>query len=137
MSVQELSPRQRLILKLVVNGLTNAQVARTLALSTSTVKAELHGLMKTWGCRNRTELAVKASRNGISPYGQPLPPPRRSHQVVSQPRPFGHRGEDIRVGAAVRDIPAAGQIAQRAGRPPATHHAHGKTSETNHAANRL
>ena len=65
MSAQQLSPRQRLILKLVVNGLTNAQIARTLALSTSTIKAELHDLIETWGCRNRTELAVKASRNGI------------------------------------------------------------------------
>ena len=56
-----LSERQRQILELVEDGLTNAQVARKLYLTESTVKQHLRSAYKALGVKNRTE-AVKLIR---------------------------------------------------------------------------
>ena len=58
-----LSARQREILDLVHDGLTNAQIAKKLYLTESTVKQHLRSAYKALGVRNRTE-AVKLIRNG-------------------------------------------------------------------------
>ena len=58
-----LSARQREILDLVHDGLTNAQIAKKLFLTESTVKQHLRSAYKALGVRNRTE-AVKLIRNG-------------------------------------------------------------------------
>lgn len=52
-----LSARQREILELVVEGLSNAQVAQKLFLTESTVKQHLRATYKALGVRNRTEAA--------------------------------------------------------------------------------
>ena len=52
-----LSARQREILELVNDGLTNAQIAKKLFLTESTVKQHLRAAYKTLGVRNRTEAA--------------------------------------------------------------------------------
>jgi DNA-binding NarL/FixJ family response regulator len=52
-----LSARQREILGLVVEGLSNAEIARRLFLSESTVKQHLRGAYKLLGASNRTEAA--------------------------------------------------------------------------------
>ncbi len=52
-----LTPRQREILKLVAEGQTNAQIAKRLFLSESTVKQHLRSAYKLLGVRNRTEAA--------------------------------------------------------------------------------
>ena len=57
-----LSARQREILKLVGEGLTNAQIAKKLLLSESTVKQHLRAAYKVLGVKNRTE-AAKLIRN--------------------------------------------------------------------------
>lgn len=57
-----LSSRQREILKLVGDGLTNAQIAERLFLTEPTVKQRLRGAYKVLGVRNRTE-AAKLVRN--------------------------------------------------------------------------
>lgn len=51
------SPRQREILELVVEGLTNGQIAKRLFLSEATVKQHLRVSYKLLGVRNRTEVA--------------------------------------------------------------------------------
>jgi DNA-binding NarL/FixJ family response regulator len=55
--VWALSPRQREVLALVAEDLSNAQIARRLYLSESTVKQHLRTAYKLLGVRNRTEAA--------------------------------------------------------------------------------
>jgi DNA-binding NarL/FixJ family response regulator len=52
-----LSARQREILELVVEGLSNAEIARRLFLSESTIKQHLRAAYKLLGVNNRTEAA--------------------------------------------------------------------------------
>ncbi|MGH3089829.1 MAG: LuxR C-terminal-related transcriptional regulator [Rubrobacteraceae bacterium] len=52
-----LTPRQREILLLVVEGMTNAQIGSTLYLSESTIKQHLRAAFKTLKVKNRTEAA--------------------------------------------------------------------------------
>jgi DNA-binding NarL/FixJ family response regulator len=60
--IGELSARQREILEMVVEGLSNAQIAGRLYLSESTIKQHLRAAYKLLGVRNRTE-AAKTMRN--------------------------------------------------------------------------
>lgn len=55
-----LTPRQRDVLKCVVRGLSNKEVARELDIAEGTVKIHLAALFVHFGVRNRTELATKA-----------------------------------------------------------------------------
>jgi DNA-binding NarL/FixJ family response regulator len=66
-----LSFRQREILDLVSEGMTNAQVARRLFLTESTVKQHLRSAYKALGVSNRTE-AVRLIRNSDQ---APIAPP--------------------------------------------------------------
>jgi DNA-binding NarL/FixJ family response regulator len=63
-----LSARQREILELVVEGLSNAEIAGQLYLSESTIKQHLRATYKALGVRNRREAAYllmrKNSRDG-------------------------------------------------------------------------
>lgn len=61
-----LGARKREILELVTKGLSNAEVARHLYLSESTVKQHLRGAYKALGVKNRTEAARVFRRNGQS-----------------------------------------------------------------------
>jgi DNA-binding NarL/FixJ family response regulator len=55
--IRALSARQREILELVVEGLSNAQIARRLHLSKSTIKQHLRAIYKVLGVGYRTEAA--------------------------------------------------------------------------------
>lgn len=55
--LDSLTLRQREILRLVVEGRTNAQIGRELFLSESTIKQHLRAAYKTLKVRNRTEAA--------------------------------------------------------------------------------
>ena len=55
--VEDLSIRQREILGMVAEGLSNAEIAGRLYLSESTIKQHLRGAYKLLGVRNRTEAA--------------------------------------------------------------------------------
>lgn len=61
-----LSYRQREILELVSEGLSNAQIAKQLFLTESTIKQHLRAAYKLLGVKNRTEAArlVRKDRNG-------------------------------------------------------------------------
>ena len=52
-----LSARQREVLELVAEGLPNAQIARRLFITESTVKQHLYKVYRTLGVRNRREAA--------------------------------------------------------------------------------
>ncbi len=58
-----LSARQQEILELVVEGMSNAEIARRLFLSESTIKQHLRAAYKLLGVSNRTE-AARLVRNG-------------------------------------------------------------------------
>jgi DNA-binding NarL/FixJ family response regulator len=58
----ELTDRQRQILKLVAQGKSNKEIARALDILEGTVKAHLRFLMKHLNAKNRTQLAVMASK---------------------------------------------------------------------------
>jgi two-component system nitrate/nitrite response regulator NarL len=60
--LDSLTPRQREILKLVIEGQTNAQIGRELYLSESTIKQHLRAAYKILKVRNRTE-ASRLLRN--------------------------------------------------------------------------
>ena len=55
--IGDLSLRQREILEMVVEGLSNAQIAGRLYLTESTIKQHLRAAYKVLGVRNRTQAA--------------------------------------------------------------------------------
>jgi DNA-binding NarL/FixJ family response regulator len=59
-----LTDREEEVLTTVAQGLTNAEIAETLHISQSTVKAHLSSLMTKLGARNRVELAIWAYETG-------------------------------------------------------------------------
>lgn len=58
----DLTERQRQILRLVAQGKSNKEIARALDILEGTVKAHLRFLMKHLNAKNRTQLAVMASK---------------------------------------------------------------------------
>ena len=56
-TIGDLSARQREILEMVVEGLSNAEIAGRLYLSESTIKQHLRAVYKALGVRNRTQAA--------------------------------------------------------------------------------
>ena len=58
--LEQLTRRQIDVLKLVAQGLSNKEIARTLGLAPSTVKTHLENLLQTLGVANRTEAASQA-----------------------------------------------------------------------------
>jgi len=65
----ELTPRQWAVMALVVEGLTNVQIAARLGISESTVKNHLTDIRRKLDLRNRVQLAIWATRHGLD-----LPP---------------------------------------------------------------
>ncbi len=65
--VPTLSPREHAALRLLVRGLSNAQIAERLGVSESAVKARVHRLMRRLGASTRTGVAVAAVRLGLVP----------------------------------------------------------------------
>ncbi len=58
--VENLTPRQRDVLKGILRGLSNKEVARDLDIAEGTVKIHLAALFVHFSVRNRTELATRA-----------------------------------------------------------------------------
>lgn len=66
----DLTPRQREVLKLLVQGLPNKAIAQALGLQEVTVKLHLSRIFKKFGARNRTELVRMVM--GADEYGDAL-----------------------------------------------------------------
>jgi DNA-binding NarL/FixJ family response regulator len=58
-AIATLSRREREVLNLLAEGLSNPEIGRKLYLSESTVKGHVSHLMKHLNCRNRTQLALR------------------------------------------------------------------------------
>lgn len=67
--LEVLSQRQREILSLVADGLSNAQIAGHLYLSESTIKQHLRAAYKLLGVRNRVQVAKLFRRACASRFG--------------------------------------------------------------------
>jgi DNA-binding NarL/FixJ family response regulator len=66
----ELSDRELSIVRLVAEGWSNDEVAARLSVSTKTVEAYLSRLYERWQVSTRTELALRAEREGwLEPNG--------------------------------------------------------------------
>lgn len=63
----ELSPREVEVVKLLVAGLSNREIACELDVSARTIQAHLANAMRKTLTRSRVQLAVYALRNGIAP----------------------------------------------------------------------
>jgi len=62
---EDLSERERDVLNLLVDGLSNPEIARQLFISPNTVKAHMRSLMTKLAANDRVQVAVKALRAGL------------------------------------------------------------------------
>src|ERR687895_376850 len=60
-----LSERQREVISLVVNGMTNREIASTLIITENTVKVHLRNILDKLDVRNRQQLAAVAAQSGL------------------------------------------------------------------------
>ncbi|MET9203768.1 response regulator transcription factor [Streptomyces bacillaris] len=65
----QLSPREREVVVLLAEGLTNAEIATALSITVGTVKTHLANVQAKLGARNRVEVAAWAWRNGVAGQG--------------------------------------------------------------------
>jgi DNA-binding NarL/FixJ family response regulator len=65
-SEQDLSPREAEVLRLVVEGLLNKQIAARLGITERTVKAHLTSAYQRIGVADRTQAALWAQRHDLS-----------------------------------------------------------------------
>jgi DNA-binding NarL/FixJ family response regulator len=63
--LDELTTREREVLGLIADGLTNAEIAKTFHLSPFTVKAHVSRILMKLGARDRVQLVVIAYESGI------------------------------------------------------------------------
>ncbi|MEL6554903.1 MAG: response regulator transcription factor [Cyanobacteria bacterium J06621_11] len=63
--VSDLSNREQEVLELLVEGLSNPEIAKRLFISPNTVKAHMRGLMTKLSAADRVQVAVKALRAGL------------------------------------------------------------------------
>jgi DNA-binding NarL/FixJ family response regulator len=64
--LESLSPREREVLVMVAEGLSNKLIARRLSISEKTVKAHLTSVFRQIGVTDRTQAALWAQRHGLT-----------------------------------------------------------------------
>jgi NarL family two-component system response regulator LiaR len=64
-ATEPLTPREREVLRLVVEGFANKQIARRLVISEKTVKTHVSSILQKLGVADRTAAAVLAIRQGL------------------------------------------------------------------------
>jgi DNA-binding NarL/FixJ family response regulator len=60
-----LSDREQQVLRLIVEGYSNPQIAADLHLSVSTIKTHIRGIMNKFVVQHRIQIAVFADRNQL------------------------------------------------------------------------
>lgn len=61
----KLSPREKQVVVLLADGMTNAEIAAALSITVGTVKTHLTNVQSKLGARNRVEIASWAWRSGL------------------------------------------------------------------------
>lgn len=65
-AVEPLTDREQQVLRLVAEGLTNAEIGERLAISENTVKKYLHNILSKLQLNNRVEAALYAVKEGLT-----------------------------------------------------------------------
>ena len=61
----ELTDREQEVLQRLAQGMSNAEIARSLIVSEGTVKAHLGRIMSKWHVRDRVQILVTAAHAGL------------------------------------------------------------------------
>ena len=64
--IEQLSPREREILRLIARGASNKEIARDLGIAETTVKIHVQHLLRKLGFSSRVQAAVAATAHGLS-----------------------------------------------------------------------
>ncbi|MGL5860149.1 MAG: helix-turn-helix transcriptional regulator [Phycicoccus sp.] len=72
---ERLSPREREVLDLVADGLSNPEIAGRLHVSRETVKSHVTALLHKLDCRDRVQLAIVVHRGAPAASPGPVPSP--------------------------------------------------------------
>lgn len=64
-NLKRLSNCEMNVLKLLVEGQSNAEIANALYLSPSTIKSHIKGIFNKFGVNNRVQAVVVALRHGL------------------------------------------------------------------------
>jgi DNA-binding CsgD family transcriptional regulator len=63
--VEQLSPRERDVLQLMVRGLDNRQIAAELGIGYTTVRSHTQSIIEKFGARSRLQAVARAYRGGV------------------------------------------------------------------------
>ena len=82
---RQLTERERTILRLLTDGLTNSEIAETVAMTIGTVKWYNRQIYGKLGVRNRAEAITRAQQNGLlrTVSSSPTPPNNIFSQITS------------------------------------------------------
>jgi len=64
-TIEPLTPRERQVLALIAEGMSNGEIAERLVVSLSTVKTHVSSILTKLGACSRTEAAMRAVREGL------------------------------------------------------------------------
>ena len=64
-TLEVLTDREQEVLQRLAQGMSNAEIARTLIVSEGTVKAHLGRIMSKWHVRDRVQILVTAAHAGL------------------------------------------------------------------------